>query len=202
MRKASDRRIGAVVAAAGLSSRMGAFKPLLPFDGATVIERCIANLRGAGASEIVVVTGYRGEELTERLRGSGVTLAHNAAYADTQMFDSLRLGLRALPEDCGVILLTPGDVPLVRPETVRALLDAQGGFVCPVCAGKRGHPVAVDAAFRDALLGYHGEGGLRGAVTALGIPVTEVEVADDGMYRDLDTPTDYDEMLTLLKTGR
>ena len=192
------RKIGAVVAAAGLSSRMGAFKPLLPFDGATVIERCLANLRGAGAEDIVVVTGHRAAELSETLRGSSVTLVHNPKYAATQMFDSLCLGLRALPEDRDTILLTPGDVPLVRVETVRALLAAGAGFACPVCAGRRGHPVALDAFWRDALLAYSGEGGLRGAVTALRIPTAEVEVADPGMHLDLDTPEDYQTALKLL----
>ena len=191
--------IGAVVAAAGLSSRMGAFKPLLPFDGATVIERCLANLRAAGASAIVVVTGHRAAELEARLRGSGAVLVHNPRYAETQMFDSLCLGLRALPEDCRAILLTPGDVPLVKPETVRALLAAEAGFACPVCGGRRGHPVALDAAYRGALPAYDGEGGLRGAVTALGIPVTEVEVDDAGMPLDLDTPEDYQTALRLLR---
>ena len=193
-----NRKIGAIVAAAGLSSRMGAFKPLLPFEGATVIERCLANLRGAGASELVVVTGHRASELEALLRGSGVTLVHNPRYAETQMFDSICLGLRALPEDCETILLTPGDVPLVKPETIRALLSERGGFVCPTCGGRRGHPAALDAAWRDALLRCGGEGGLRGAVAALGIPVTEVAVDDVGMLLDLDTPEDYQSALDLL----
>ena len=193
----SEGKIGAVVAAAGLSSRMGDFKPLLPFDGVTVIERCVANLRAAGASALVVVTGHRAAELAAQLRD--VTLVHNPLYAETQMFDSLRLGLRALPADCDTILLTPGDVPLVEPETVRALLAAKAGFACPVCAGRRGHPVALDGRYRDAVLRYAGDGGLRGAVTAQGIPVTEVEVADEGMSRDLDTPADYREVLEMLK---
>jgi CTP:molybdopterin cytidylyltransferase MocA len=195
----SARKIGAVVAAAGLSSRMGAFKPLLPFDGVTVIERCIANLRMAGASEIVVVTGHRAGKLTERLANSGVTVVHNPLYAETQMFDSLCLGLRALPADCDTILLTPGDVPLVKPETVRALLAAEAGFACPVCAGRRGHPVALDAKWLAALLRYAGEGGLRGAVKAIGIPTAEVEVDDAGMPLDLDTPADYEAALKLLE---
>ena len=193
----SERKIGAVVAAAGLSSRMGDFKPLLPFDGVTVIERCVANLRAAGASALVVVTGHRAQELAARLRD--VTLVHNPLYAETQMFDSLRLGLRALPADCDTILLTPGDVPLVEPETVRALLKTKAGFACPVCAGRKGHPVALDGKYRDVLLRYSGDGGLRGAVAALGIPVTEVEVADAGMPLDLDTPADYQAALKLLQ---
>ena len=59
--------------------------------------------------------------------------------------------------------------------------------------------MALDGRYRDAVLRYAGDGGLRGAVTALGIPVTEVEVADEGMSRDLDTPADYREVLELLK---
>ena len=82
----SKRKIGAVVAAAGLSSRMGDFKPLLPLDGDTVIGRCLSNLRGAGATDIVVVTGHRAGELARLLEDSGVTLVRNAAYAETQMF--------------------------------------------------------------------------------------------------------------------
>ncbi len=195
----NGRKIGAVVAAAGLSSRMGAFKPLLPFDGATVIERCIDNLRTAGAAEIAVVTGFRGGELAERLRGSGVILVHNPRYAETQMFDSICMGLRALPKDCDPILLTPGDVPLVSQETIRALLAAEGGFIRPVCAGRRGHPAALDGAYVGALLNYSGEGGLRGAVAALEIPVTDVEVADEGMTLDLDTPADYETVLSRLR---
>ncbi len=193
-----NRKIGAVVAAAGLSSRMGAFKPLLPFGGSTVLERCIANLREAGAKEIVVVTGHRAAELEEKLSGSGVRFVRNPDYAATQMFDSLRIGLRALSENCAAILLTPGDVPLVQPETIRALLEARGGFVRPVCAGKRGHPVALDAKYREALLAYDGDGGLRGAVEALGVPTTEVEVADAGMPLDMDTPADYERLLGIL----
>jgi len=193
------QKIGAVVAAAGLSSRMGDFKPLLPFDGSTVIERCITNLRGAGATDIVVVTGHRAGELARLLEDSGVTLVRNAAYAETQMFDSLCLGLRALPADCDRILLTPGDVPLVRAGTIRALLAADAGFACPICNGRRGHPVALDAAWREQVLGYSGDGGLRGAVEALGIPTAEVEVADPGMTHDLDTPADYRTALGLLK---
>ncbi len=202
MKRAEGKMIGAVVAAAGLSSRMGAFKPLLPFDGATVIGRCVANLRAAGAEEIVVVTGYRGDEIAEALRGSGVRCVRNPDYAGTQMFDSLRIGLRALRTDCGVVLLTPGDVPLVRPETIRALLGAPGGFACPVFEGRRGHPAALDARWLPALLAYSGEGGLRGAVGALRIPVTETAADDPGMLLDLDTPEDYAKVLSLLEKER
>ena len=69
----------------------------------------------------------------------------------------------------------------------------------PARGGRRGHPAALDAAYRGALLDYGGEGGLRGAVRALRIPLTEVEVDDEGMHLDLDTPEDYAKVLRLLE---
>ena len=46
-------RAAAVIAAAGRSSRMGEFKPLMVLDGETVIGRIVRALRDAGAEEIV-----------------------------------------------------------------------------------------------------------------------------------------------------
>ena len=56
------KQVGAVIAAAGLSSRMGDFKPLLPFGKACIAHHLVEMLKQAGVSPIVMVTGYRGEE--------------------------------------------------------------------------------------------------------------------------------------------
>src|SRR5438105_4390090 len=52
-------RVGAILLAAGRSSRMNAFKPLLPFGDTTVIESCIDYLRVGCADPIVVLIGQR-----------------------------------------------------------------------------------------------------------------------------------------------
>ena len=61
--------IAAVLLAAGRSRRMGAFKPLLPFGGSSVVEACVANLRAACVREVVVVVGHRAEEVRAALDG-------------------------------------------------------------------------------------------------------------------------------------
>ena len=63
---------GAVVVAAGMSSRMGEFKPMLSIGSISIAQRVIATLRQAGASRMVVVTGYNAEELEWHLARSGV----------------------------------------------------------------------------------------------------------------------------------
>ena len=157
-------RLGAVILAAGLSSRMGEFKPLLPIGGVSMIRRVVDLMRSAGA-ETVVVTGYRHEALEAHLVGCGIRFVHNPDYRHTQMLDSLRLGLGALPAGCGRFLLSPADVPLVRPRTVRALLALDAPFVRPLYRGEPGHPVVFRAGLLPLIRSYSGSGGLGGLIS-------------------------------------
>ena len=81
----------AVIAAAGLSSRMRDFKPLLCLGSSTVIGHTIDALRTAGAAPIVVVTGYQSAVLERHLRYSGVMFQKNERFAQTDMLASLQL---------------------------------------------------------------------------------------------------------------
>ena len=80
--------------AAGYSSRMGAFKPLLELGGRTFLERCVAAFRQAGVEDVVVVTGHRAEELRAAARGLGVRVALNGRYPEG-MYTSVQAGLAA-----------------------------------------------------------------------------------------------------------
>ena len=71
----------AIVLAAGFSSRMGAFKPLLPFGERTVVDHVVTTLRAAGVERIHVVTGFEAESLAPELARLGVTRAHNPQFA-------------------------------------------------------------------------------------------------------------------------
>ena len=65
IRTSAIGQLPAIVLAAGLSSRMGLFKPLLTLGGEPLIQRVIdALVESGGISDVIVVTGYRGEELT------------------------------------------------------------------------------------------------------------------------------------------
>ena len=89
-------RYGAVILAAGIASRMGDFKPLLPMGEESVIQNVVRVLREAGVQQIVVVTGYRKEVLEEHLKNASVMFVHNERFAQTKMFDSVKLGLDGL----------------------------------------------------------------------------------------------------------
>ena len=188
---------GAVVVAAGMSSRMGDFKPMLSIGSISIAQRVVATLKQAGAARVVVGTGYNAEELERHLAGSGVVFLRNEAYRTTHMFDSALIGLRYLRDKCRQVLFTPVDIPLFTSATVEALLSSGAELACPVCGGSRGHPILMSAGVIDRILTDSGEGGLQGALERCGVPMTFVEVPDPGILHDADTPEDYRELLRL-----
>ena len=187
--------LAGLILAAGVSSRMGAFKPMLPVDGETMIRRVADMMCRAGADPIVVVTGYRGQELEQHLADTGARFVRNAHYYETQMLGSLLLGLEHIPAQAQRVLVSPADIPLVEPETVAALLAADGPFVRPLYHQSPGHPVVLSRNILPSLRVYSGSGGLKGAVTALGIPITDVPVEDQGTALDSDTRDEYAALL-------
>ena len=188
-------KLAAVVLAAGVSSRMGSFKPMLTVDGQSMIQRVVSSMQEVGADPIIVVTGYKQDVLTQHLADAGVTFVHNEHYYKTQMLDSLLLGLSALSTETERVLITPADIPLVKSETIRMLLSSGGAFVRPCYQGTPGHPVVMDFHLRKQLQEFQGSGGLRGAIEASGIVPTDIPVEDFGTTLDGDTRDEYARLL-------
>lgn len=188
---------GAVVVAAGMSSRMGEFKPMLNIGSISVAQRVISTLQQAGVRRIVIVTGYQAEHLERHLSNMGVVFLRNENYETTEMFDSAKIGLAYLKDKCDKILFTPVDIPLFTAATVGRLLDSEAELAAPEHEGRMGHPILLRAKHVEAILGDCGEGGLKGAIGRLGVPMTPVPVKDFGTLRDADTPEEFEELLKL-----
>ena len=187
---------GAVIVAAGMSSRMGDFKPMLNIGSISIAQRVVATLQQAGADRIVMVTGYNATALERHLSGLGLVFLRNENYEHTQMFDSAKIGLRYLKDKCERILFTPVDIPLFTSATVKALLASGAPLACPVCQGQEGHPILIASPLVEKLLNDSGEGGLKGAISRCGTEMTEIEVPDAGILHDADTPEDYQSLLS------
>lgn len=194
------QRFGAVVAAAGVSARMGRDKLTLPIGGTTIIRSGVETLLAAGASPVAVVVGHRANALARHLNDLPVTCVYNPDYARRDMFASVRLGLRALAglELAGVFFL-PGDVPLFRAENLVAMqrLMAKTGcsVVVPRHEGKHGHPILLAGGILPDVIAYDGDGGLKRALERLGVERTVYQVEDVGMLLDADVPADYARLL-------
>ena len=102
-------QIGAVIVAAGMSSRMGDFKPMLNIGSITIAQRIVATFHQAGITRIAVVTGYNAPLLERHLANCGLVFLRNENYETTQMFDSAKIGLNYMRDKCDSILFTPVD---------------------------------------------------------------------------------------------
>ena len=185
----------ALIVAAGMSSRMGDFKPMLNIGSISIAQRVVATFQQAGVDKIVMVTGYNATALERHLSGNGIVFLRNEAYETTQMFDSARIGLDYLKDKCDRVLFTPVDIPLFTAATVQALLASGARLACPVCEGTAGHPTLIDSALIPAILADTGRDGLRGALARCGAEMAQVPVADRGILHDADTPDDYKALL-------
>ena len=188
--------ICALITAAGMSSRMGDFKPMMNIGSISIAQRVAATFQQAGVDRIVMVTGFHADELERHLAGNGIVFLRNEQYETTQMFDSVRIGLDYLKDKCDRVLFTPVDIPLFTAATVQALLDSGAELACPVCGGETGHPTLIAGRLIPAILADSGEGGLRGALERCGAEMTRVPVRDRGVLHDADTPEDYRALLS------
>ncbi len=201
-------KYSAVIAAAGLSSRMHELKPLMKLGSGSIIENVIHNLRDAGTGEIAVVTGYKAEYIEKHLEGQDVILCCNHDFSSTKMLDSVKLGLRRLDEASAYdyVFITPVDVPLVSPETMKQMMEtAEQGreIIRPSLDGKAGHPLLLKRDAAEELMEYEGEGGIRGFLDQRKEHIAFVEVEDLGILQDADTKDDYKKLrkLEMAKRG-
>ena len=186
-------QVAAILLAAGQSSRMGAFKPLLPFGKKTVIESCIDYLREGGVETIVVVLGHRAEEVRQRLSKLDVNFALNTD-PNSEMGVSIAAGIRELPETTKAVLIALCDHPAVPATVVSTLIKEwkRGArLAIPTWQNRGGHPVLVDLDFMPELLNLSSKGGLKALFQAHSKEVKRVVVDSPFIARDMDTWDDY-----------
>ena len=186
-----------VITAAGLSSRMKDFKPLMLIGEETMLESIVKNFKMIGAEEIVAVGGYKAELLKKNADILGISFAENKDYATTGMFESFCIGISALRSQYDRVLVSPVDVPVISERTLGLLSEAEGDIIRPVFEGRGGHPLILSREAVKKIVGYKGDEGLRGAIRNSGLEVTGVEVDDRGTLMDADTPKDFSALRKL-----
>lgn len=187
--------LSAVILAAGLSSRLGEFKPLLPLGNEPILARVIGLYRAARISDIRVVTGHRTGETAALAEALGVRAVFNPDYLQG-MFSSVLAGVSDLKPDCSGFFVHPVDIPLVRSRTLLDLMAAfsweNPGIYYPAFLGRRGHPPLISGNYAAALKSWKGEGGLRAFLEHHEGDARNVPVTDEFILKDIDTPADLD----------
>jgi CTP:molybdopterin cytidylyltransferase MocA len=169
---------------------MGRPKPLLGWQGSTLIEYQIFQLREASCEPVIAVLGHAADQVRPAAERAGATIVVNQSYREGRA-SSLRAGAEAIT-DAEVILVASVDQP--RPaKVIRRLIESHEARVTlPVHGGRRGHPVLVDGSLLAELRGADEKTqGLRAIVDRY--RVCEVEFDSPVVLLDLNTPEEYEE---------
>ena len=193
--------VRAIVLAAGASLRMGRAKAVLPLGttGETVLARVIRSLVAGGAVDVTVVAGAHIDAVRSAMPiDRRVRLVEHGGWRQGQL-SSLIAGLDAVADpQLEAVLVTLVDVPLVRPDTVAAVLRAwratRAPITRPVDGDRHGHPVVFDAAVFEELRAADPRVGAKEVFASHRARILDVPVNDEGAFLDLDTPEDYERI--------
>ena len=190
--------VAAVVLAGGQSRRMGSINKLLAeVGGKPMVVRAVEAAQAAGVDWIVVVTGHEHERVREVLRAAAadpiIRFAHNPDFAEG-LSASLVAGLAELPEETEAALILLGDMPAVDAVPLERLMAAydpeEGRSICvPTFSGKRGNPVLWDRRFFEEMRTLKGDVGAKHLIGEHADLVCEVEMANDAVLLDVDSPS-------------
>ena len=194
----NSMRVGAVILAAGSSSRMGRPKQTLHFQGESLIRRAALAALGAGCRPVVVVTGANAELMKSELDGLDVFEVLNALW-QTGMASSLRVGIKGVVDadanaNAAVIMLC--DQPHVTADVISDIIAAHRttgrNIVASTYGGSFGVPALFSREFFAELEQLEGAAGAkqvihRHASLAHFLPFKYGDV-------DVDTPGDFSRL--------
>ena len=192
------RRVGAIILAAGGSTRLGQPKQLLVLEGETLVRRMVNAASAAGCTHVTVVVGETRDRVAAELRGTAAEIVANEHWQNG-LGTSIKRGLahlvRARPEIENVVLLAC-DQPFVDRAVVHALIkagEASGKeIVASSYAGTLGVPALFDRVCFEALLSLPDDTGAKSLLTADESRVARVEFPEGAL--DIDTPADLDRL--------
>jgi CTP:molybdopterin cytidylyltransferase MocA len=185
------------ILAGGRGSRLGgdASKPLLEWRGRPLVTWAVDAALGSGLAPVLVVVGYRGDEVRAALAGLAVEVVDNPAW-DEGIASSLRAALTALDPvlDVDAVAVGLADQPLVGAPAYARLAGARGD--APIRAarydGRPGNPVWLARSLWPEAMQLRGDTGAR---TLMRDGTIEwIDCTDTGSAADIDTLEDLERL--------
>ncbi len=170
---------------------MGQTKQLLPLGDRSVIEHCVSTIIASGVTDIIVVLGPDAGDIVKAIHCLPVRTVRNT-QPGSEMIQSARTGLMAADPAATGWLILPADHPLVRPETLKALIglhtEQPESILIPSFQRRRGHPTLFP---RTVIRDIQAKGTLREVISGHEKDIVYLPVDDEGVLLDMDAPGDY-----------
>ncbi|MFW6075139.1 MAG: NTP transferase domain-containing protein [Chloroflexota bacterium] len=190
--------IGAIVLAAGGSSRLGQPKQLLAVGGQPLLQHTLNAVRECKLDHNILVLGAASDAIIERIETEDFTVVMNPDYRSGQS-TSLRAALDALDPDAAGVVVFLGDQPLVDPMIVSRLVRQfdpdHHAAVRPRYSDGPGNPVLLGKSIFHELLQLSGDIGARDVLHAHRSRILDVDANERMTPADVDTEDDYEALL-------
>ena len=192
------KNYSAIILAAGYSSRMGSFKPIIKIEGKTPLQRCIELFKNCGINDITVVTGHLNECIEKELNDikielNDIKIVFNNKYSEG-MYSSIKVGVASLSDEVDAFFILPVDIPSVQECTLKKMMlsyeEIKGGIMFPTFAKETGHPTLVTGLLAQEIVNSNPEGGLRELFNNHKKRWYYEIVTDRGILLDMDTKED------------
>jgi molybdenum cofactor cytidylyltransferase len=189
---------GAVILAAGASSRLGQPKQLLSFRGKTLVCTIIDVACEAGCSPVVVVIGSDCEKIHPELAHANVIEVRNTNW-QSGIGSSIRTGVQALTEhasDIDAALVLVCDQPAVNARFIERLIAThearRKNIVASSYADTVGVPALFDRSLFKELLSLGDEAGAKSIILQNPEHVIQLPFPEGAI--DIDTREDWEKL--------
>ena len=195
-----DSPITSILLAAGISSRMGSIKALLPWENKTLIEWQIEKIQESGIQEIIVVLGSNAEKIKNKIKNLDISIVLNPDYEKGKT-TTIKKGLSGVKNTESDIMLLAVDQPRhgwILKKVIDDHLRNKSLISCPVYKGSKGHPIIFQNKLRKELFEIEEKfQGIRKITTKYSDSVNTIEVDSDTVNIDINTPEEYQEAIKI-----
>ena len=187
--------VAAIILAAGRGTRFGdELKLLAQIGGKALVRHAAEAAVGSLVDPVIVVTGYRSNEVEAALHGLPVQILYNALFAQG-LSTSLKAGFSALPRTAQAAVILLGDMPFVKADLIDALVAewrerGEPAALVPTLNGRRGNPVVLSRDLQAAIEDLSGDGG-AGSLLRERSDVLEWPTEDPAITQDIDTREEF-----------
>lgn len=190
-------KIGAVILAAGSSSRLGSPKQILQFQGKTLLENAIEAALNAHCFPVVVVLGAFEEKVSKVIELNNVEVVYNKEW-EKGIGTSISAGVKFLTATCDTdaLIITVCDQPYLSTEVLnqltRTFATKKADIIASTYQGTVGVPALFSSKTYQALLNLEGNEGAKKLILSSRFQLKSIDFPAGSV--DIDTPQDFQDL--------
>src|SRR3989304_8146674 len=201
--------ISVIIPAAGLSTRMGHSKLVLPWGSTTIIGQIIKTFSLSNINEILIVINPQNNELKDHLEflknKFPIQVIYNPETNCGTMLTSIQIGLKSVRNKCKAAMIALGDQPQAQLKTIEKIIAEFCQFkpelIAPSFNMRRGHPWLLSSLVFNEILNMEPNSSARDLLKTYSSKIHYVNVDNDSILQDIDTPLDYERALINFKNN-